>query len=187
MASPPSLERVGSSAKATTQPCPGDERAGVEVIYGEVGRADELQAQTLSNPSPPSEIEDVSYGRRTVGCKLKGPSGLGQILGGSKPSSMKGRSRKEESATRKGKAPVVQMRDSTQEEKTIVSRKMWSNLFPPSVDRRQRQRSSSEPLLLRSASPFSEVRNLEVDFGTGSQKVRGIRESYLPLSSIKEM
>ena len=169
------------------QPCLGDERAGVEVIYGEVGRADELQAQTLSNPSRPSEIEDVSYGRRTMGCKLKGSSGLGQILGGSKPFGMKGRSRKEASATRKGKAPVVQMRDSTQEEKTIVSRKMWSNLFPPSVDRRQRQRSSSEPLLLRSASPFSEVRNLEVDFGTGSQKVRGIRESYLPLSSIKEM
>ncbi|KAL6323286.1 hypothetical protein AAG906_029293 [Vitis piasezkii] len=106
-ASSPSLQRVGSSAKAITQPCPGDERAGVEVIYGEDGRVDELKAQTLSNPSPPSEIKDDSFGRRTVGCW----------------------SRREESAARKGKAPVAQMRDSTQEEKTIVSRKMWSNLF----------------------------------------------------------
>ena len=89
------------------QPRPGDERVGVEVIYGEVGRADELQAQTMSNLSPPSEIEDFSYGRRTMGCKLKGLSGLGQILGGLKSSGMKGRSREEESTTRKGKAPVV--------------------------------------------------------------------------------
>ena len=170
-ASPTSLQRVGSSAKATTQPCPGDERAGVEVIYGDVGRADELQAQTISNPSLPSEIEDVSYGRRTVGCKLKGLSGLGQILGGLKSSGMKGRSREEESVARKGKAPVVQIRDSTQEEKTIVSRKMWSNLFLPRADRRHGQWSSSEPLPLRSASPFSKVRNLEVDCGTRSQKI----------------
>ncbi|RVW28582.1 Retrovirus-related Pol polyprotein from transposon RE2 [Vitis vinifera] len=169
-ASPISLQRVGSFAKATTQPCPGDERAGVEVLYGEVGRADELQAQTISNPSPPSGIEDVSYGRRTVGCKLKGPSGLGQILGGSKSSGMKGRSREEESAARKGKVPTVQMRDFTQEEKTIDSRKMWSNLFLPSVDRCHGQQNSSVPLPLRSASPFSEVRNLEVDCRTGSQK-----------------
>ena len=90
---------------------------------------------------------------------------------------MKGWSRREESAARKGKAPVAQMRDSTQEEKTIVSRKMWSNLFLPSVDRRQGHRCSSESLPLRSSSPFSEVRNLEVDFETRSQMERGIRES----------
>ena len=92
---------------------------------------------------------------------------------------MKGWSRREESAARKGKAPMAQMRDSMQEEKTIVSRKMWSNLFPPSVDRRQGHQSSSEPLLPRSSSPFSKVRHLEVDFGTGSQMERGIRESPL--------
>ena len=78
-ASSPSLQRVGSSSKAITQPYPGDERAGVEVTYGEDGRADELKAQTLSNPSQPSEIKDDSFGRRIVGCKLKGPSRLGQI------------------------------------------------------------------------------------------------------------
>ena len=85
------------------------------------------------------------------------------------PSSMKGWSRREENAARKGKAPVVQMRGSTQKEEMIVSRKMWSTLFPPSVDRRQGYWSSSEPLLLWSSSSFGEVRNLEMDFGTGSQ------------------
>ncbi|RVW29588.1 hypothetical protein CK203_105042 [Vitis vinifera] len=77
-----SPQRAGSSAKATTQPRSGDERAGVEVNLGEDGRADEFQAQTSSNPSPPSEIEEESYGRRTVGCKSSGPSGLGQVQGG---------------------------------------------------------------------------------------------------------
>ncbi|RVW15101.1 hypothetical protein CK203_083364 [Vitis vinifera] len=176
-ASPSSLQRVGSSAKATTQPRSGDERAGVEVIHGEDGRADELQAQTLSNPSPPSETEDASYGRRTVGCKSISPSGLGLFLGGSKSSGMKGRSREEESAARKGKAPMVQMEDFTQGEKTMDSRKMWSKLFLPSATRRHGQRSSSDPLPLRSAAPLSEVRNLEVDGGMGSQQIRGIRES----------
>ena len=140
-ASSPSLQRVGSSAKAIALLCPGDERAGVEAIFGEEGRAFELKAQSLSNPSPPSDT--------TVGCKLKGPSGLGQNLGGTKPSGMEVWSRREENATRKGKAPVVQMRDSTQEEETIVSKKMWSTLFPPSIDHRQEHQSSSEPLLLR--------------------------------------
>ena len=154
------------------QPHSGDGRADIKVIHGEDGRADELQAQTLSNPSPPSEIEDVSCGRRTVGCKSKGSSGLGQFLGGSKSSGMKGRSREEESAARKGKAPMVQMEDFTQGEKTMDSRKKWSNLFLPSAARRHGQRSSSEPFPLRSASPLSEV-----DGGMGSQQIRGIRES----------
>ena len=167
---------MGSSAKAITQLCPGDDRVNIEVIYGEDGRAVELKAQSLSNLSPPSEIKDDSFGRRTVGCKLKGPSGSGQILRGSKPSGMKGWTRREERVARKGKTPVTRMRVSTQEEKTIVSR---SNLFPPSVDRRQGHQSSSEPLLPRSSSPFSKVRHLEVDFGTGSQMERGIRESPL--------
>ena len=142
-ASPSSLQRVGSSAKATMQPHSGDGRADIKVIHGEDGRADELQAQTLSNPSPPSETEDASYGRRTVGCKSISPSGLGLFLGGSKSSGMKGRSREEESAARKGKAPMVQMEDFTQGEKTMDSRKKWSNLFLPSAARRHGQRSSS--------------------------------------------
>eukprot|EP00261_Vitis_vinifera_P036634 XP_019077877.1 PREDICTED: uncharacterized protein LOC109123227 [Vitis vinifera] len=57
------------------------------------------------------------------------------------------------------------------------SRKMWSKLFLPSTARRHGQWSSSEPLPLRSAASLSEVRNLEVDGGMGSQQIRGIRES----------
>ncbi|RVW83275.1 Transposon TX1 uncharacterized 149 kDa protein [Vitis vinifera] len=136
------------------QPRPGDERVGVEVIYGEVGRADELQAQTMSNLSPPSEIEDFSYGRRTMGCLER-----------------------KKAQRERGKLQWFQMGDFMQEEKTIDSRMMWSNLFLPSMDRCHAQRSSSEPLPLWSASPFSKVSNQEVDCGTGSQKIRGIRES----------
>ena len=48
--------------------CPGDERVGVEAISGVEGRAIELKAQSLPNPSPLSDT--------TMGCKLIGPSGL---------------------------------------------------------------------------------------------------------------
>ena len=131
-------------------------RAGIEAFSAEDGRAFELKAQSLSNPSPPSDT--------ILGCNLKGPSGLGQSLGGTMSSGEKGQSRREENVARKGKAPVVQMRDSTQEEE----KKMWSTLFSPSVDRRQGRRSSSEPILLRGSSSSSEVLNLEVDFETRS-------------------
>ncbi|RVX15690.1 hypothetical protein CK203_009312 [Vitis vinifera] len=162
-----SPQRAGSSAKATTQPRSGDERAGVEVNLGEDGRADEFQAQISSNPSPPSEIEEESYGRRTVGCKSSGPSGLGQVQG-SMSSGLRYGSRERESAARKGKAPMDQKEDFTQGEKTMDSREMWSKLFLPSADRRHGQRSSSETLPLRSAASFSEGHNLEVDGGMGS-------------------
>ncbi|RVW83935.1 hypothetical protein CK203_042060 [Vitis vinifera] len=120
--SPPSLLRVGSSAKATTQPCPGDERADVKVIYGE-----------------------VSLERKKVQRERESSSGSEERLhAGGKDDSFK--------------EDVVQP-------------------LPASADRRQGQRSSSEPLPLWSASPFNKVRNLEVDCGTGSQKVQGIRES----------
>ena len=102
-ASSSSPQQVGSSTKVITLLAsfqgPGDERASVEAISGEDGRAFELKAWSLSNPSPPSDA--------TVGYKLKGLSGLGQNLGGTMPSSMKGWSRKEENAARKGKAPMV--------------------------------------------------------------------------------
>ncbi|RVW64716.1 hypothetical protein CK203_066333 [Vitis vinifera] len=141
-----SPQRAGSSAKATTQPRSGDERAGVEVNLGEDGRADEFQALISSNPSPPSEIEEESYGRRTVGCKSSGPSGLGQVQGGSMSSGLRYGSRERESAARKGKASMDQKEDFTQGEKTMDSREMWSKLFLPSADRRHGQRSSSETL-----------------------------------------
>ena len=48
--------------------CPGRARAGVAAFFGEEGRAVELKAQSLPNPSPLSDT--------TMGCKLIGPSGL---------------------------------------------------------------------------------------------------------------
>ena len=174
--SSPTLQRDGSSAKAVTvlarSQGPVEVRAGVEAFSGEDGWAFELKAQSLSNPSLPSDA--------IVGYNLKGPSRLGQSLGGMMSSGKKGRSRREEDdAARKGKAPVDQTRGSTQKEEMIVSKKMWTTLFLLSVDRQQRHRSSSEPLFLKKSSSFREVRNLEEDFGTGSLMERGLRENPL--------
>ncbi|RVX23554.1 Acetolactate synthase small subunit 1, chloroplastic [Vitis vinifera] len=109
-----SPQREGSSAKATSQPRSGDERVDVEANLGEDGRADEFQALISSNPSPPSEIEEESYGRRTMGCKSSGPSGLGQVQGGSMSSGLRYGSRERESAARKGKASMDQKEDFEQ-------------------------------------------------------------------------
>ena len=137
-------------------------RAGVEAFSREYGRAFEIKAQSLPNPSPPSDA--------IVGCNLKGLSGLGQSLGGTMSSGKKGRSRREKDvAVRKGKAPMVQTRGSTQKEEKVVSKKMWTTLFPPSFDRRQGLRSCSEPLYLGKSSSVSKVRLLEEDIRTGSQ------------------
>ncbi|RVX15908.1 Transposon TX1 uncharacterized 149 kDa protein [Vitis vinifera] len=145
------LQRDGSSAKAVPlfahSQGPVEVRAGVEAFSGEYGRAFEIKAQSLPNPSPPSDA--------IVGCNLKGRQ------------------------VRKGKAPMVQTRGSTQKEEKVVSKKMWTTLFPPSFDRRQGLRSRIEPLFLRKSLSFSEVRNLEEDFGTGSQMERGFRASPL--------
>ena len=160
------LQRDGSSAKAVPlfarSQGPIKVKAGDETFSGEDGRAFEIKAQPLPNPSPPSDT--------ILGCNLKGPSGLGQSLGGTMSSGEKGQSRREEDdAARKGKAPVDQTKGSMQKEEMIVSKKMWTTLFPPSVDHRQGHQSSSEPLFLRKSSSFSEVRSLEDDFGTESQ------------------
>ena len=160
------LQRDGSSAKAVPlfarSQGPVEVRAGVEAFSGEYGRAFEIKAQSLPNPSPPSDA--------IVGCNLKGPSGLGQSLGGTMSSGKKGRSRREEDvAVRKGKAPMVQTRGSAHKEEKVVSKKMWTTLFPPSFDRRQGLRSCSEPLYLGKSSSVSKVRLLEEDIRTGSQ------------------
>ncbi|KAJ9701068.1 hypothetical protein PVL29_006426 [Vitis rotundifolia] len=172
-----SPQRAASSTKAIAMLSPDDARAGAEVFFGEEGRAVELKAQSLPNPRPLSD--------NTVGCKFKGPSGLGQNLGGTKPSGMEVSSRREEIEARKGKAPAVHTRDATQEEETAISKKTWSTLFPPSVDRRQGHRCSSEPIFTRGSSSSSEDRNMEKEFGMGSQMERGIRVNPLsrcPLS-----
>ncbi|KAJ9685292.1 hypothetical protein PVL29_017352 [Vitis rotundifolia] len=156
-----SPQRAASSTKAIAMLSPDDARAGAEVFFGEEGRAVELKAQSLPNPRP---LPD-----NTVGCKFKGPSGLGQNLGGTKPSGVEVSSRREEIEARKGKAPAVHTRDATQEEETAISKKTWSTLFPPSADRRQGHRCSSEPIFTRGSSSSSEDRNMEKEFGMGSQ------------------
>ncbi|KAJ9683164.1 hypothetical protein PVL29_018949 [Vitis rotundifolia] len=156
---------AASSTKAIAMLSPDDARAGAKVFFGEEGRAVELKAQSLPNPRPLSD--------NTVGCKFKGSSGLGQNLGGTKPSGME------------GKAPAVHTRDARQEEETAISKKTWSTLFPPSADRRQGHRCSSEPIFTRGSSSSSEDRNMEKEFGMGSQMERGIRVNPLsrcPLS-----
>ena len=160
-ASSPSPQRVVSSAKATTMLCPDDVRSGAAAFFGEEGRAVELKAQSRSNPSPSSDT--------TVGCKLKGPSRLGQNLGGLKSFGMDVWSRREEIEVRKGNALTVHARDATHEEETTISKKTWSTLFPPSVDRRQGHRCSSEPIFTRGSSSSSEDRNMEEEFGMGFQ------------------
>ncbi|KAL6348600.1 hypothetical protein AAG906_016120 [Vitis piasezkii] len=99
--------------------CKGGRRRG---FLGEDGRAFEIKAQSLPNPSPPSDA--------IVGYNLKGSSWLGQRLGGTMSSVKKGRSRREEDvAVRKGKALEVQTRGSAQKEEKAVSKKMWTTLF----------------------------------------------------------
>ncbi|RVW34406.1 hypothetical protein CK203_092151 [Vitis vinifera] len=140
-------KRAASSTKASVTLCPDSARAGAEVFFGEEGRAIELKAQSLPNPRPLSD--------NIVGCKFKGPSGLGQNLGGTKPSGMEVWSRREEIEARKEKAPAVHMRDATREEETAISKKTC------------------------------EDHNMEEEFGMGFQMERGIRVNPLsrcPLS-----
>ena len=68
-ASPLSPQRAASSTKATATLCQDGARAGVEVFFGEEGRADELKAQSFPNSRPLSD--------NIVGYKFKSPSGLG--------------------------------------------------------------------------------------------------------------
>ncbi|KAJ9680405.1 hypothetical protein PVL29_019666 [Vitis rotundifolia] len=174
-----SPQRAASSTKAIAMLSLDDARADAEVFFAEEGWAVELKAQSLPNPRPLSD--------NTVGCKFKGPSGLGQNLGGTKPSGMEVSSQREEIEARKGKAPTVHTRDATQEEETTISKKTWSTLFPPSADRRQGHRCSSEPIFTRGSSSSSEDRNMEKEFGMGSQMERGIRVNLLsrcPLSGL---
>ncbi|RVW25611.1 hypothetical protein CK203_115637 [Vitis vinifera] len=57
-----------------------------------------------------------------------------------------------------------QTKGSMQKEEMIVSKKMWTTLFPPSVDCRQGHQSSSEPLFLGKSSSFSEVAEQKAAF-----------------------
>ncbi|KAJ9688897.1 hypothetical protein PVL29_014514 [Vitis rotundifolia] len=139
-----------------------EERADDVDFSGKVGRAFEVKAHSLFNPSPPSA--DI------VGCKLKGPSALGRSLKGLKPFAKIDRYREDEDVVAsKGKAPEDQSRGYTQKEEVVVSKKMWTTLFPPSFDRRQELRRCSEPIFPAKPSSVSEAHPLEEDLGSGPQ------------------
>ena len=78
----------------------GGVRAGGDEVSSDEGcRATEKKAQSLSKPGP-------LFAK--VGCNLKGPSGLGQRLGGKKSDDKKGLLRREEdSVVGKGKTTSV--------------------------------------------------------------------------------
>ena len=171
------FQRAGSSAKEVLLFARSQDLVEVradrdKAFSDEDGRAFERKAQSLPNLSPPSAA--------IVGYNLKGPSWLGQRIGGMKPSIMTGLLRREEdAAVRKGKTSKVQTRGSTQKEEKVVSKKLWTTLFPPSFDRRQGLRSRNEPLLLGKSSSVSEECLMEEDFRAGSQMERGFRASPL--------
>ncbi|KAJ9687804.1 hypothetical protein PVL29_013848 [Vitis rotundifolia] len=167
--SPSSRQQAVSFAKAipllTSSHGPIEGRASIVDLFGEDGRAFEIKAQSLPILSPPSD--DV------VGYDLKGLSRLGQSLKGKKSSVEKDRSQREEDvAALKGKAPEGQSRGSSQKEELVVSKRMWTTLFPPSSDHRQGLRSRSKPIFPAKPPSVNEARPLEEDFGTGSQSGR---------------
>ena len=106
--------------------------SGDKVSSDEGCRATERKAQSLSKPSPLIA---------KVGCNIKGPSGLGQSIGGKKIDDKKVSLRREEdsSAVGKGKAtsivPKVQSNSSMKKEVKFGSKKLWPTLFPLSSDR----------------------------------------------------
>ncbi|KAJ9707047.1 hypothetical protein PVL29_002164 [Vitis rotundifolia] len=143
-----SRQQGGSSAKAIPQSSsssdPIVDRAGVAVLSGEGGRAFEIKAQSPPILSPPSD--------EVAGCVLKGPSRLGQIL--------------------KGKKPSDQSRGFSQKEESAVTKRMWTTLFPPSSDRRQERWWRREPIIPAKPPSASEALPMEEDVAAGSQSGR---------------
>ncbi|KAJ9671311.1 hypothetical protein PVL29_025145 [Vitis rotundifolia] len=164
-----SRQQGGSSAKATPQssssPDPVVGRAGVVVLTGEGGRAFEIKAQSPPTLSPPSD--------EVTGRVLKGPSRLGQILKGKKPSVEKDWPRREEDdAAARGNIPEGQSRGLSQKVEPAVTKRMWTTLFPPSSDRRQERRRRSEPIIPAKQLSASEARPMEEDVAAGSKSGR---------------
>ncbi|KAJ9686329.1 hypothetical protein PVL29_015296 [Vitis rotundifolia] len=75
----------------------------------------------------------------------------------------------EDVAASKGKAPEDQLRGYTQKEEVVVSKKMWTTLFPPSFDRRQELRRRNEPIFPVKPSSVSKAYPLEEDLRSGPQ------------------
>ncbi|KAJ9680370.1 hypothetical protein PVL29_019634 [Vitis rotundifolia] len=153
-----SRQQAGSSAKAIPLLASThglvEGRADVVVLSGKDGRAVKIKAQSPPILSPPSD--------EVVGCVLKGPSRLGQSLKGKESSVEKDQSRREEDdAMVRGKALEGQSRGSSQKEELVVTKRMWTTLFPPSSDRRQERQSRSEPIFPAKPSSVNEGHPLE--------------------------
>ena len=120
-----------------------------------------------------------------MGCKSKGPTGLGLSPKENNQVETAVSLSKEEdpSATGKGKtAPrllEVQSRSSAMKKGLFGSKKLWSTLFPPSSKRQQGIRCCSEPILRGKNQADSEEDPKEEASGADFQAKRGFSASPL--------
>ena len=122
-----------------------------------------------------------------MGCKLKGPLGLGLSPEEVTPVETMATLRKEEedssSAIEKGKsAPgLLEFQSSRLPKKKVLygSRKLWSTFFPPSSEHRQGIRCSNEPISRGKIKVDSEKDPKTDDLGAESQANRGLNASPL--------
>ena len=125
----------------------GGDWAGEEEAIADVGcRACERKALSLAKPGPSIVI---------MGCKLKGPLGLGlspeEVTLVETVASLRKEEEDSYSANEKGKSDpgLLEFQSSRLVKKKVLygSRKLWSTFFPPSSEHRQGIRCSSEPIL----------------------------------------
>ncbi|RVW96070.1 Transposon TX1 uncharacterized 149 kDa protein [Vitis vinifera] len=157
----------------------GGDWAGEDEAIANVGcRARERKAQSLAKTDPSVAV---------MGCKIKGPLGLGLSPEEVTPVVIVASSRKEEedssSAIEKGKSSpgLLEFQSSRLAEKKLLygSRKLWSTFFPPSSEHRQGIRCSSEPILRGKIKVDSEEDPKTNDLGAESQANRGLNASPL--------
>ncbi|KAJ9677519.1 hypothetical protein PVL29_022488 [Vitis rotundifolia] len=154
----------------------GDWAGEVEAIADVGCRARERKAQSMAN---------IDTSAVTMGCKLKGPLGLGLSPEEATPVEIVLRKEEEDSssATEKGKsAPgLLEFQSSRLAEKKVLygSRKLWSTFFPPSSEHRQGIRGSSEPISRGKIKVDSEEDPKTDDLGAESQANRGLNASPL--------
>ncbi|RVW38033.1 hypothetical protein CK203_108593 [Vitis vinifera] len=153
----------------------GGDWAGEDEAIANVGcRARERKAQSLAKTDPSVAV---------MGCKIKGPLGLGLSPEEVTPVVIVASSRKEEedssSAIEKGKSSpgLLEFQSSRLAEKKLLygSRKLWSTFFPPSSEHRQGIRCSSEPILRGKIKVDSEEDPKTNDLGaeiSGEQRIK---------------
>ncbi|RVW14773.1 hypothetical protein CK203_091030 [Vitis vinifera] len=156
----------------------GGDWAGEDEAIADVGyRACERKAQSLAKFGPRVAI---------MGCKLKGPLGLGLSPEEFIPVETVASLRKEEdssSANEKGKTTprLLEVQSSRFAKKKVLygSRKLWSTFFPPSSEHRQGIRCCNEPILRGKIKADSEEDPKAEALGAESQAKRGLSASPL--------